>query len=335
MHKIILAAAIAATTALSFTNTSFAHATFERAEAAPGAAYKGVLRVPHGCEGQATHTVRIKLPDEVVGVKPMPKAGWKLTTVEGPYAKPFDNHGCSETKGVREIVWSGGDLADAHYDEFVFTSTIIRDAAAGMIYAPVVQECANGRQAWIDIPKAGEARPKAPAPGIRLVSAAVAQTPTEQSYKLGALTITAPWTRVTPKGAKVAGGYVRITNTGTEPDRLVGGSFDLSARVEVHEMSVDGGVMRMRELTKGLEIAPGAIVELKPGGFHLMFMDMKGALEAGKPVKGRITFEKAGSIDVEFRVAPLGAANPPGAAAPAGGQSGAHGGGHGGGHSHH
>ena len=139
------------------------------------------------------------------------------------------------------------------------------------------------------------------AAGRGVVSAATAQIAQEQSYKLAALTITAPWTRVTPKGAKVAGGYVRITNTGTDPDRLVGGSFDLSARVEVHEMSVEGGVMRMRELAKGLEIAPGASVELKPGGLHLMFMDMSGALEAGKPVKGRLTFEKAGSIDVEFR----------------------------------
>ncbi|MDP2355105.1 MAG: copper chaperone PCu(A)C [Beijerinckiaceae bacterium] len=170
------------------------------------------------------------------------------------------------------------------------------------------------------------------APGIRLVSSAVAQTAPEQSYKLGALTITAPWTRVTPKGARVAAGYVRITNTGAEPDRLVGGAFDLSARVEVHEMSVDGGVMRMRELSKGLEIAPGASVELKPGGYHLMFMDMKGALEVGKPVKGRITFEKAGSIDVEFGVAPLGAATAPSGARPAAAKPAAA---HGGGHNHH
>ncbi len=169
------------------------------------------------------------------------------------------------------------------------------------------------------------------APGVRLVSDAAAQAAPEESYKLGALTITAPWTRVTPKGAKIAGGYVRITNTGAEPDRLVGGTFDLSARVEVHEMSVDGGVMRMRELATGLEIAPGASVELKPGGYHFMFMDMKGALEAGKPVKGRLTFQKAGSIDVEFRVAPLGAAAAPAGVKPAG----AHGGGHGAGHDHH
>jgi copper(I)-binding protein len=159
-------------------------------------------------------------------------------------------------------------------------------------------------------------------------SASIAQTAAsaEQSWKLGALTIAAPWTRVTPKGAKVAGGYVRITNNGAEPDRLIGGSFDLSARVEVHEMAMDGGVMRMRELAKGLEIKPGETVELRPGGLHLMFMDMKGALEAGKPVSGRLTFQKAGSIDVTFAVAPLGATSPTGAAAPAAGGHGGHGG---------
>lgn len=329
MHKILLTVAAATVANLAFSSASFAHATFERAEAAPGASYKGVLRVPHGCAGQATHTVRITFPDEIVSVKPMPKAGWKLSTAIGPYAKPFDNHGRAETRGVREIVWSGGDLADGHYDEFVFVGAITRDAPAGMIYVPVVQECATGRQAWVQIPKAGEARPKAPAPGIRLVSAAAAQTVAEQSYKLGALTIIAPWTRVTPKGAKVAGGYVRITNAGKEPDRLIGGTFDLSARVEVHEMAVEGGVMRMREL-KGLEIKPGETIELKPGGYHLMFMGMTGALEAGKPVKGRLTFEKAGSIDVEFRVAPLGATSPSGGVGKPSGH-----GGHGDEHSHH
>jgi uncharacterized protein YcnI/copper(I)-binding protein len=324
----IFFAAIAALTACALSVPAYAHATFERAEATPGSTYKGVLRIPHGCAGQATHTVRVTLPDEIVGVKPMPKAGWKLTTIDGAYVKPFENHGRTEEKGVRQIVWSEGELADAHYDEFVFTSTIMRDAAGGMIYVPVVQECANGQQAWVQIPKAGEPRPKSPAPGIRLVSAAAAQTPQEQTYKLGALTITAPWTRVTPKGAKVAGGYVRITNNGKEADRLTGGTFTLSARVEVHEMAVDGGVMRMRELTQGLEIKPGETVELKPGGYHLMFMDMKGPLEAGKPVRGRITFEKAGAIDVEFRVAPLGATSPtgspPASAAPKGGHGGHH-----------
>lgn len=327
MQKFFFAASLAAIAALLTLNTAFAHATFERAEAAPGSSYKAILRIPHGCEGQATHTVRVDLPDDIVGVKPMPKAGWRLTTVEGEYARPFVNHGRTETKGVRQIVWSGGELQDGHYDEFIFTSTIMRDAATGMIYVPVVQECANGQQAWVDIPKVGEARPKAPAPGIRLVSASITQPAVEKTYKLGALTITTPWTRVTPKGAKVAGGYVRITNTGNDADRLVGGAFNLSARVEVHEMGVEGGVMRMRELTKGLEIKPGETVELKPGGYHLMFMDMRGILETGQPVRGRLIFENAGAVEVDFQVAPLGATTPT-ASAPSSG-------GHGGGHDHH
>ena len=154
------------------------------------------------------------------------------------------------------------------------------------------------------------------------VSTAIAQTAGRTDIpKLGSLTITAPWTRATPRGAQVAGGYVRITNTGTQADRLTGGAFDLSARVEVHEMAMDGSIMRMRQLSGGLEIKPGETVELKPGGLHLMFMDLKSPVATGKPVKGRLTFEKAGSIDVDFVVAPIGAASPA--------ASGGHGAGHG------
>ena len=93
-------------------------------------------------------------------------------------------------------------------------------------------------------------------------------------YKVGNLEIDRPWSRATPKGAKIAGGYVKITNTGSAPDRLVGGTFGPSRAVEIHEMSVDRGVMKMRELKGGLDIAPGATVELKPGGLHLMFTDL-------------------------------------------------------------
>ena len=114
------------------------------------------------------------------------------------------------------------------------------------------------------------------------------------------------WTRVTPPGAKVAGGFVTVTNTGKSEDRLIGGSFDLAGRVEVHEMVVADGIMRMKELADGLAIAPGATVELKPGSYHLMFLDLKASPELGKPVKGVLKFEKAGDVAVSFAVAPLG-----------------------------
>ena len=127
-----------------------------------------------------------------------------------------------------------------------------------------------------------------------------------EDYKAGSLQITQPWTRVTPKGAQVAGGYLRITNTGTTPDRLTGGSAEVARRFEIHEMSMDGGVMKMREVKDGVVIAPGATVELKPGGYHIMMMNLSRPLAKGERVKGALTFEKAGKVDVEFDVQALG-----------------------------
>ena len=126
-------------------------------------------------------------------------------------------------------------------------------------------------------------------------------------YKVGALQIGHPWARATPKGAAVGGGYLKITNTGTTPDRLVSGTSAVSGRFEVHEMSMDGGVMKMRQLKDGLEIKPGETVELKPGGFHIMLLDLKEPIKPGERVKGTLVFEKAGSIDVELTVEAMGA----------------------------
>jgi periplasmic copper chaperone A len=125
--------------------------------------------------------------------------------------------------------------------------------------------------------------------------------------KVGTLVIEAPWTRATPAGAKVAGGYVKITNTGDQPDRLTGGSLPVATKVEVHQMAMSDGVMKMRRLENGIEIGPGQTVELKPGSYHLMFTGLREGLKAGQVIKGTLVFEKAGSVEVEYRVAPIGA----------------------------
>src|SRR3954462_14281291 len=91
-------------------------------------------------------------------------------------------------------------------------------------------------------------------------------------YKAGSLEIKHPWSRATPKGATVAGGYLKIINTGAAPDRLVGGSTEVAGKFEIHEMSTDDGVMKMRMLGNGIEIKPGQTVEFKPGSYHLMFV---------------------------------------------------------------
>jgi copper(I)-binding protein len=131
-------------------------------------------------------------------------------------------------------------------------------------------------------------------------------------YTLGDLKIGQPWARETPKGAKVGGGYVTITNTGTTSDRLIGGATPAAGRFEIHVMSMDGGVMKMRQMENGIEIKPGETVELKPGGLHLMMMDIKQPFAKGSEIKGTLRFEKAGSVDVVFPVQAMGAAPPGG-----------------------
>jgi copper(I)-binding protein len=126
-------------------------------------------------------------------------------------------------------------------------------------------------------------------------------------YTVGSLKIDHPWSRATPKGASVAGGYLKITNTGTTPDRLTGGTTEAAKKFEIHEMSMDGGVMKMRELPNGVEIPPGATVELKPGSFHVMMTGITKPFVKGDRVKASLSFEKAGKVDVEFTVDAAGA----------------------------
>jgi copper(I)-binding protein len=130
-------------------------------------------------------------------------------------------------------------------------------------------------------------------------------------YKVGALEIDHPWSRAVPKGATVAAGYVTIKNTGTEPDRLVSGSTPVAGKFEIHEMSMDKGVMKMRPVAGGLEIKPGETVELKPESFHIMLMGVKQPIQKGKPFKGSLVFEKAGPVDVDFAVEGVGASPAP------------------------
>lgn len=136
---------------------------------------------------------------------------------------------------------------------------------------------------------------------------AAAPQASADDIKVGTLQISAPWARATPKGAAVGGGYLKITNTGTTADRLLGGSTDVAGGVEVHEMSMSGGTMKMRHLANGLEIEPGQTVELKPGGYHLMFTHLKQQLQQGQHFKATLQFEKAGKADVDFSIAGIAA----------------------------
>jgi len=123
----------------------------------------------------------------------------------------------------------------------------------------------------------------------------------------GDLVISSAWSRVTPAGAGVGAGYLTIANKGTSAERLVSFTTDLAGQPEVHEMTNEGGVMKMRPLTKGLVIPAGATVKLEPGGYHLMLLQLKKPLAAGQRFKATLVFEKAGPVEVEFEVRGMGA----------------------------
>ena len=245
--------ALGATALVCLGVNASAHVTLEQPSAVPNTTYRGVLQVNHGCRGAATTTISVSIPQGVIGVRPMPKPGWSLKIERAAFQKPYKLYGETLTEGPREIAWSGGTIPEDQYDEFVFVARVTDDYAPGAtLYFPMVQTCGATSSRWTEEPAPGQAsaRLSFPAPAIRVVAQAAsagmvggmpehdmsmhmagADAPlaaADRTYRAGSLTIQAPWIRATPGGAQVAGGYLRIVNSGSEPDRLIGASIPLA-----------------------------------------------------------------------------------------------------------
>ncbi|SOC86282.1 Uncharacterized protein YcnI [Ensifer adhaerens] len=166
-----LTSTLALTLACIIAGPALAHVTLEKQEATVGGGYKAVFRVPHGCKGQATSSIRVQIPEGVVNAKPMPKAGWTLEKVKGKYANTYKPYGHEVSEGVKEIEWKGGNLPDDEYDEFTVSTYLDASLKAGTtLYFPVVQTCVDGSVTrWIEIPVDGKAEPESPAPGVKLI----------------------------------------------------------------------------------------------------------------------------------------------------------------------
>jgi periplasmic copper chaperone A len=129
-------------------------------------------------------------------------------------------------------------------------------------------------------------------------------------YKVGSIQITQPWARATPKGASSAAAYMTVTNSGTTAQHLNCVSSDAAAECQIHEMTMDGGVMKMRPLQGGLEVKPGETVTLKPGGFHVMLVGLKRPLQAGKSLDATLKVDSGSTVQVAFPIAAIGAQAP-------------------------
>jgi periplasmic copper chaperone A len=149
---------------------------------------------------------------------------------------------------------------------------------------------------------------------VTVLSCLLAAPVRAEDVKAGDLVITQAWSRATPGGAKVGGGYLTIENKGAAPDRLIGGSADIAGKVQLHEMATSNGVMTMRPLDNGLIIEPGKTVKLAPGGYHLMLFDLKSPLKQGDRLPVTLEFEKAGKVKLSLDVQGVGAQGPAGKA---------------------
>ncbi|WP_424812341.1 copper chaperone PCu(A)C [Roseococcus sp. YIM B11640] len=278
--KTLLAALLLA--ALPAAAPAVAHVTLEPAETRAGSYTRLAFRVGHGCQGAATTAIEVALPQGVTTARPMPKPGWEIAIEPGA-----------------SVAWRGGPLPDAWYDEFVMM--IRAPEAEGPIAFPVTQRCGEQVAAWTQVAAPGEARPRSPAPLLRLVQApgAAAQGP---------IRVETPWTRAAGQGMQGAG-FMTLRNTGTEPDRLVSATTPAAQRVELHTSLREGDVMRMRPV-EDIPVPPGGSVSLAPGGLHMMLMGLTQRLEAGQSVPVTLRFARAGEVTVQLQVQAAGARGP-------------------------
>ncbi len=319
----LFASAISIAALCASASLAQAHSSLDQSEAKAGGFYKATFRVPHGCDGKATTEVKVELPEGFISAQPQVKAGWKIETVKGDYAQSYKVHGKDVTSGVREVRFTDGNLPGDFYDEFTVVGQLAKFDKDTTLSFPVTQVCGSDASvAWTEVPKDGQNPHDLahPAPQLLVKAAGAddghgghgghdkmgqmdgASMQAAMPTKLGELEITAPSVRAMVPGAKVAGGFMTIANDGKDADKLVSVTTGGVKRVEIHEMSMQNDVMKMRQLEGGLDIPAGEKVELKSGGYHLMFIQPEKPYKEGETVPVTLEFEKAGKVTIDFPV---------------------------------
>ncbi|MDO9403905.1 MAG: copper chaperone PCu(A)C [Polaromonas sp.] len=283
-------------------SASFAHVVLAEKTATAGSDYKAAFKVGHGCDGSPTTGITVELPAGFANAKPVFKSGWSV----GMQAN--QSGGASRST----VSWKAGSkdaaLADGKRDEFVINGKLPN--TTGPLWFKVLQTCENGSINWSEVPAAGTSTAGLKSPAALLDVQAVG-APSVQ--------VQDAWVRATVPGQKGSGGFMKLTSK--TDATLVGLSSPVAGVAEVHEMKMEGDVMRMRALDKGLPLPAGKTVELKSGGFHLMLMDLQQTLVAGSTVPVTLTFRAANGAEsrTELKV-PVAMSSPTAAGSPAAGE---------------
>ncbi|HSV57364.1 MAG TPA: copper chaperone PCu(A)C [Variovorax sp.] len=276
-------------TALAAAAAASAHVTLAERSAQAGSDYVAALRVGHACKGaKATTGITVRVPAGFTVQAAEPRSGWQL-----------------QASGD-ELSWKAASPQDALPDseraQFVVRGKLADQP--GTLWFKVLQTCDAGSADWAQIP-ASDAAPKPDFPAARLDVVAAGTAPVQVSDA---------WVRRAVPGQSGTGAFMKLkAPAGT---RLVGAATPVAGVAEVHEMKMEGDTMKMRALSQGLELPAGQTVELKPGGYHLMLMDLKQPIAAGSSVPLTLRFVDAKGVASELKLqVPVSATAPGGAPA--------------------
>jgi copper(I)-binding protein/uncharacterized protein YcnI len=295
-----------------------AHASISPADVVNFSTVRAVITFEHGCDGAPTTEVILTIPEGFITVKPIDRKGWESAVTEGQYAATYHIDGVGDvSSGVTEIRWSGGSTPDDRPARFMFEGIMQSFNDQTFFAFPATQICGtDGKIVWDEVPTVEGPELEHPAPYMTVSFEQIGENgpPVETADVVvaGDLEISAAFARATLPNAPVGGGYLTITNTGGEADRLVSVTSPVAAMTALHQMKMEGDMMKMGELPEGVVIPAGETVTLAPGGMHIMFMNLTQPLVEGETVPVTLTFEKAGPVEVMLSVAGTAADTPAG-----------------------
>lgn len=269
---------------------ALAHVGLPAGGATAGTRFDAAFRVGHACDGStATNAVTVQLPEGFTLVSAQPRAGWTTSTAG------------------RTVSWKADSpqsaLPTAEHGEFVVRGQL--GDKPGPLYFKVLQGCDKGSTDWAQLPASGGEKVAFPAARLEVLPPGIAPIDVKDA-----------WVRTAVKGQSGTGGFMKLT--APSGGRIVRLSSPVAGIAEVHEMQMDGDVMRMRALPDGLELPARQTVELKPGGYHLMLTQLKQPLPPGSSVPVTLDFvdtegrKSSAQIQVPVLAAPPGGARSPG-----------------------
>ena len=286
-------------------------------------------------DAASTTVIRVTVPPGFRHAKPMPKPGWTVSVKSALLDKPFEERGKPVLEDVSKISWSAASrdawLPDAYYDEFVLYGSLPQQA--GAMWFKVLQTCDKGSTDWAQVPGSGmstqgitsaaallEIIPSDRVGGRPHGSVLVPDSGDNRMNRLKSASllfgmalawgivhaqnveVKDAWVRTSVQGQKSTGAFMKIT--AKENMKLVSASSPVASIAEVHEMKMEGDVMKMRAVKGSLDLPAGKTVELSPGGYHLMMMDLKAALPKDSTVPLTLVFKDAKGVEskVELKV---------------------------------